>query len=79
MGRKMGNIFKKNNAKVPIKLDPFQIKHGKECGKLLKKHFPEAAEEIQGITDTIGYDNEVFTSWMMCMGSCLDINNAELC
>lgn len=77
MGRKMGNIFKTNNAQFSIKLDSFQTKHGKECAELLKKHFPEAAEEIQGVTDTIGFDNDVFTSWMMCMGSCLDINNAD--
>ncbi|NCU33420.1 MAG: acyl-CoA--6-aminopenicillanic acid acyl-transferase, partial [Candidatus Moranbacteria bacterium] len=24
-----------------------------------------------------GYDNDVFTSWMMCMGSCLDIDNGD--
>jgi predicted choloylglycine hydrolase len=77
MGRKMGDIFRKNNIPFPIKLDPFQIKHGRECGELLKKHFPEAAEEIQGVTDTIGYDNELFTSWMMCMGSCFDINSGD--
>lgn len=74
MGRKLGKIFKKNNARFPTKLDPFQTKHGRECGELLKKYFPEVAEEIQGLTDTIGYDNDVFTSWMMCMGSCLEIN-----
>jgi len=77
MGLKLGNIFKKNNAKFPINLDPFQIKHGRECGELLNKYFPEVAEEIQGVTDTIGYDNEVFTSWMMCMGSCLEIENGD--
>jgi predicted choloylglycine hydrolase len=77
MGRKMGNIFKRNNVQFPIKLDPFQTRHGRECGKLLRRHFPEVTEEIQGITDTIGYDNEIFTSWMMCMGSCLDIGNGD--
>jgi predicted choloylglycine hydrolase len=77
MGRKMGSIFKKNQAVFPIKLDPFQTKHGRASGRLLRKYFPEAAEEIQGVTDTIGYDNDVFTSWMMCMGSCLDIDNGD--
>ncbi|MBN1382257.1 MAG: acyl-CoA--6-aminopenicillanic acid acyl-transferase [Deltaproteobacteria bacterium] len=77
MGRKLGNIFRKNKAQFPIKLDPFQINHGKKCGKLLKKHFPEAAEEIQGVTDAIKYDNNIFTSWLMCMGSCLDIENED--
>ena len=77
MGRKMGDIFRQGNVKFPIKLDAFQVKHGRECGKLLKKHFPEAVDEIKGVTDTIEYDNELFTSWMMCMGSCLDINNGN--
>ncbi len=77
MGKKLGNIFKKNNAKFPIKLDQFQTKFGKESGKLLEQFFPEAAEEIKGITDTIGYNNKLFTSWMMCMGCCLDISNGD--
>ena len=68
MGQKMGNIFKKNNAEFPIKLDSFQTQFGKESGRLLKEYFPEGAEEIKGITDVLGYDNELFTSWMMCMG-----------
>ena len=77
MGRKMGAIFQRNNARFPIKLDSFQIKHGRQCKAILGKHFPEAMEEIRGVTDTIGYDNDTFTSWMMCMGSCLDIHNSE--
>jgi predicted choloylglycine hydrolase len=77
MGQQMGNIFKKNKAQFPIKLDTFQTKHGRECGKLLRIYFPEAVEEIRGITDTIGYDNDIFSSWMMCMGSCLDIAHGD--
>lgn len=75
MGQKMGNIFKRSHAQFPIKLDPFQTEFGKESGKLLKKYFPEAATEIKGVTDVTGYDNELFTSWMMCMGCCLDIDD----
>jgi predicted choloylglycine hydrolase len=71
MGRKLGNVFKTCNAQFPIKLDQFQIQFGRESGKLLKKFFPGAAEEIRGITDAIEYDNELFTSWMMCMGCCM--------
>jgi predicted choloylglycine hydrolase len=77
MGQKMGNIFKKCKAQFPINLDSFQIKFGRESGKVLKQYFPEAAEEIKGITDVIGYDNELFTSWMMCMGCCLDIHDGN--
>jgi predicted choloylglycine hydrolase len=77
MGQKMGTLFKKANVKFSIKLDPFQIKYGKESGKLLKQLFPEAASEIKGITNIIGYDNEIFTAWMMCMGCCLDLRDEE--
>ncbi len=71
MGKKMGKIFKNENVQFPIKLDSLQTEYGRESGKLLKKYFPEAAEEIKGITDVIGYDNEQFTSWLMCMGCCM--------
>lgn len=77
MGRKLGIIFKKTNVKFPINLDPFQIEFGKKSGKLLQKYFPEAVSEIKGITDVIELDNELFTSWMMCMGSCLEISNGS--
>ena len=59
---------------VPIKLNKFQREHGKESTKLLEKYFPEASEEIKGITDTLNYDYELFASWMMCMGCCFTLN-----
>ncbi len=77
MGQKMGNIFKKCKAQFPIRLDPFQTQFGKESGKLLKQYFSEAADEIKGITDVIGYDHELFTAWMMCMGCCLDLHDGD--
>lgn len=82
MGQKMGKIFKTCNAQFPIKLDAFQAEFGRKSGRLLKQYFPEAAEEIRGITDVIEYDNELFTSWMMCMGCCMynleEMNSVEL-
>jgi predicted choloylglycine hydrolase len=77
MGQKMGNIFKKSNAEFPFNLDSFQNKFGRESALLLKKYFSEAAEEMRGITDVIGYNNGLFTAWMMCMGCCLDIDEAD--
>lgn len=59
---------------VPIKLNKFQQQHGKESVKLLEKYFPEASEEIKGITDTLSYNYELFASWMMCMGCCYTLN-----
>jgi len=53
------------------------IRFGKESGILLKQYFPEAAAEIKGITDIIGYDYELFTSWMMCMGCCHTIDDVN--
>jgi len=74
MGRKMGNIFKRNKAEFPIYLDSFQTKLCRESASLLKKYFPEAAEEIRGITDVIEYNHDLFSAWMMCMGCCLYID-----
>jgi predicted choloylglycine hydrolase len=71
MGSKFGNILKKNDVKFPIKLDDFQMKFGIESGRLLREYFPEAAEEIRGVTDVTGADNAEFTAWMMCMGCCM--------
>lgn len=82
MGLKFGNILKKANIEFPIQLDEFQLNFGKKSGNILEKYFPEAAEEIKGITDVINIDNEIFTSWMMCMGCCMynleDQNNIEV-
>ncbi|MBD3350506.1 MAG: linear amide C-N hydrolase, partial [Candidatus Lokiarchaeota archaeon] len=77
MGQKMGRIFKRANVEFPINLDSFQTNFGKTSGKLLKKYFPEASMEIKGITDTIQFDHDLFTAWMMCMGCCLDLNNED--
>lgn len=77
MGRKMGKIFIKAGAVFPISLDPFQQEYGRQSAKILKHVFPEVADEIKGITDVTGIDNESFTSWMMCMGCCLDPENGN--
>lgn len=74
IGTKIGNIFKKCNAEFPIFLDDFQLNYGIESGKLLKHYFPEAYEEVRGITDTISYPHDKFLAWLMCMGCCLDIS-----
>ena len=73
MGWKLGEMFKKEQSYFPIKLNKFQREFGKESGKLLKDYFPEACEEIKGITDAIKHDHELFTSWLLCMGCCLRI------
>jgi len=71
MGSKMGSIFAKGGAVFPIELDGFQREYGRKSAAVLKEIFPEASEEIRGVTDTLGVDNILFTSWMMCMGCCM--------
>lgn len=72
MGRRMGDLFTKAGAVFPISLDPFQREFGSNSAKILKQIFPEAADEIKGITDVTGLNYMNFASWMMCMGCCLD-------
>ena len=71
MGAKRGRIFVKNNITFPLRLDPFQLEHGKESEALLRTYFPEVCEEIRGVSDTIGADYLPFASWMLCMGCCM--------
>ena len=71
MGVKRGTVFQKANISFPLHLDDFQIKHGRESEKILKKYFPEVCEEIRGVCDTIGTDYMYFVSWMLCMGCCM--------
>lgn len=74
IGKKIGAIFNRCKATFPINLDDFQLRYGIESGKILEKYFPEAYEEVRGITDTIGYPHDKFLAWLMCMGCCLDID-----
>ncbi|MGI5085676.1 C45 family autoproteolytic acyltransferase/hydolase [Treponema putidum] len=72
MGKKLGHIFLKAGIRFPLqKLDNFQRQFGTASGALLKNLFPEVAEEIRGITDTVNADIGLFTAWLMCMGCCL--------
>lgn len=71
MGVKRGRIFQKANIAFPLRLDDFQLKHGKESEKILRSFFPEVCEEIRGVSDTIGADYTHFVSWLLCMGCCM--------
>lgn len=71
MGVKRGKIFKKCQITFPLRLDGFQLEHGKQSEKILRKFFPEVCEEIRGVSDTTGADYLQFVSWMLCMGCCM--------
>lgn len=71
MGVKRGKIFNRGGISFPLRLDEFQLEHGRQSEALLKKIFPEVCEEIKGVSDTIGADYLWFASWMLCMGCCM--------
>lgn len=71
MGVKRGKIFNRGGISFPLKLDGFQLEHGKRSEEILRKYFPEVCEEIRGVSDTVGVDYLYFASWMLCMGCCM--------
>ncbi len=71
MGVKRGKIFNRSRISFPLKLDDFQLEHGRRSEEILRKFFPEVCEEIRGVSDTIGADYLYFASWMLCMGCCM--------
>lgn len=71
MGVRRGEIFRKCNISFPLKLDTFQLEHGIESEKILRKFFPEVCEEIRGVCDITGTDYLYFVSFMLCMGCCM--------
>ncbi len=71
MGVKRGRILKNAKLYFPLLLDDFQLEHGKQSEKILRKFFPEVCGEIRGVSDTIGADYLQFASWMLCMGCCM--------
>lgn len=81
IGKQLGCFFKEHNVTFPIKLNKWQKTRGIESLRLLEKFSPEAANEIQGITDTLNADYDLFGAWMMTMGCCLTLrenNNVEV-
>ena len=71
IGQELGNFFQEQKTIFPIKLNKWQKERGVESLQLLEKFFPEAVDEIKGITEIINYDYELFGAWLMTMGCCL--------
>ncbi|MCI8453081.1 MAG: acyl-CoA--6-aminopenicillanic acid acyl-transferase [Lachnospiraceae bacterium] len=71
LGVQRGKLFNRRRISFPLRLDTFQLQHGKQSEELLRKFFPEVCEEIRGISDTTGTDYLHFVSWMLCMGCCM--------
>lgn len=62
MGVKRGEICKKSKTAFPLCLDEFQVDHGNQIEKILKRFFPEVCAKIKGLNDTICLDFKIFVS-----------------
>ena len=71
MGLEQGEFFRRSHIAFPLRLDGFQLEHGRRSEALLRKFFPEVCEEIRGVSDSLGEDYLQFASWMLCMGCCM--------
>ncbi|PIE78040.1 MAG: acyl-CoA--6-aminopenicillanic acid acyl-transferase [Candidatus Delongbacteria bacterium] len=81
VGQKLGHFLKEKKSEFPIKLNKNQLRHGVASLKILEDIFPEAFEEIKGLTEEIKFNHELFGSWIMCMGCCLTMrenHNVEI-
>lgn len=48
MGVKRGKILKRCHISFPLRLDNFQLEHGRQSEEVLRNFFPEVCEEIRG-------------------------------
>lgn len=71
MGVKLGQFFVENGVTFPLRLDGFQLAHGRKSEAVLRNIFPEVCEEIRGVSDATGADYPSFAAWMLCMGCCM--------
>ena len=73
-GLKLGKILKNRNVDFNEinRLDDFQTDFGKKSQIILSRVFPEACEEIRGLTDGLDCPYEKLASWLLCLGCCYD-------
>ncbi len=75
IGLKQGGLLKKNGIDLLglTKLDDFQFNYGIQSERILRKHFPEACEEIRGMAEGVGVSPQRFSAWLMCISVCFEI------
>lgn len=71
IGVERGSLLKRSRIIFPLRLDRFQLAHGKRSEAVLRAFFPEACAEIQGVSDALGADYAALAAWLLCMGCCL--------
>lgn len=71
MGVERGTLLKRNGITFPLRLDRFQLDHGKRSEAILRHFFPEVCAEIRGVSEATGTDYAALASWLLCMGCCM--------
>lgn len=71
MGVERGTLLKRKGITFPLRLDRFQLEHGKRSEAILRHFFPEVCAEIRGVSEVTGTDYAALASWLLCMGCCM--------
>jgi len=69
MGYRYGKLMKKNNAHIPAleKMTAEKKEFGKKCIAVCREVFPEAVEELQGLTDGMELSSGSLAEWIFCI------------
>lgn len=80
IGLKYGNLLKKNKIQLfgLSELDDFQLNYGKQSEQILKRFFPEACEEMRGISEGLGVSYENLSAWLMCISVCFKVPDSVI-
>jgi predicted choloylglycine hydrolase len=75
IGLKYGGLLKKNNIDLfgLTELDDFQFNYGIQSERIVRTYFPEACEEMRGMSDGAGVPYQRFSAWLMCVSVCLEL------
>ncbi len=74
IGLKFGERLRKQNVDLDslIKLDTFQLEHGRRSLAILEEISPAICAEMQGLAEGIRIPFERLAAWFLCMGCCYD-------
>ena len=80
MGLKYGRLMKKNNAHIREldRLTAEKKEFGQKCIDICRDVYPEAVEELQGLTDGMELSSNDLAEWIFCI-YCYEYNRACTC
>lgn len=80
MGYRYGKLMKKNNAHIPAleKMTAEKKEFGRKCIAICSEVYPEAVEELQGLTDGMELSSGGLAEWIFCI-YCYEYNRGCTC